>query len=224
MKLLSLFALLSLGFGLQAQTKKLTDFSELKISGRMEATLYASDSNYLEVLNKGKDVDLEKLELIYKGDELVIKYLGSTLMKKDIKLAIYTKGLQQISANQGATITSDDSLIHKGEKLNLEVFAGGTIDVSVSTKWIEANINQGGSISLKGNTDYLDLSIATGGYIAASFLAAKKIKAEIKFGGEIICHPTEYLDAKIVSGGVINYKGNPEVKKKIKLGGKVIQL
>ncbi|SFT46634.1 Putative auto-transporter adhesin, head GIN domain [Lishizhenia tianjinensis] len=224
MKLFFLFALLSIGFGIQAQTKKLTDFSKLKISGRMEATLYASDSNYIEIINKGNDFDIDKLELVYKGDELIIKYLGSTLVDLNIEMAIYSKGLKQISAHQGAIVTGSKSLNLNGDKLTLEVFAGGTIEVNSNANWIEANVKQGGSISLKGKTDHLDLSIATGGYIAASFLEAKKVKAEIKFGGEIICHAINYLDAKIVSGGEINYKGNPEVNKTIKLGGKVVQL
>lgn len=224
MKLLSLFVCLLLALGIQAQTKKLADFSKLKVNGRMHITLNYSDSNFIEEINKDENFDLDKLELVYKGEELIVKYLGSTLIKPNVDLVIFTKNIKQISAHQGAEIIARNKKALSNEKVNLEVFAGGTIELKSSSQWIEANIKQGGTISLTGDTKHLDLSITTGGYIAASFLKAQKVKAEIKFGGEIICHPIEYLDVQIVSGGEVNYQGNPEVNKKIKLGGKVNQL
>lgn len=224
MKIASLILVLVSSFATLAQTKNLSDFSQLKVSGRMEVEVHQSDSNYIAILDKDDRFDLDKLELEYKGDQLAIKYLGSTVVDFDIELAVYVKTLKGISAHQGAEIEVSEKFVVAGEKLTLEAFAGGTIEVKSTAKWIEANIKQGGSISLTGSTDHLDLTITTGGYIAASFLKAKKVKAEIKFGGEIICNATEFLDAKIVSGGEINYKGNPEVNKTIKLGGKVSQI
>lgn len=217
--LLFTFTLLSIfSFG---QSKKLKSFSEIKVSGILQVSIFYSDSNYFELNMPNSEFDISDIGIKYDGDELQIKHLSSLLKKEEVKLKVYCNKLTKIEAIHGAEISVKQREITESKKLNLTVFTGGKLNIDTNSDWIEASIKQGGSIKITGKTNHLKAEVITGGLIATSFLEAQNVDADIKMGGEIICYALDFLDAKIVSGGEINYKGNPKLKETIKMGGKI---
>src|SRR5690554_7896355 len=91
---------------------------------------------------------------------------------------------------------------------------------NINAPTVKAEITKGGSIRITGKTELFEPTVKTGGTIAAVRLKSKEVIANITFGGEIICGPTKILNAKVTSGGTINYTGNPDIRSEERRVGK----
>ena len=214
--------LATFAFSQETTTKKLAEFSELSVQGRLTVKLEKSDVYEMEILIiNAAEVDIDNLKMEYSGNKLDIKYSGGSLKDIEMELTIKCPSLSRLEARQGVEIRAENSFPFKGAKIFLHTFAGGKMEVNVNHDWVEAKVNQGGSIRVQGSTKHFEASVVTGGTIGASFLNADKVDAEVKFGGDIICNAIEILTAKVTSGGEITYKGDPEVTQKVTLGGSI---
>lgn len=205
----------------QTAEQRLADFDELIIQGRFTVDIKYSDEMKAVAVVHSEEVDLDNLTYTYTNKSLKIKYSGSLLDDVDLNITIYANSLLYLEAKQGAEIRVKDDFDFKNNPVSLKSDAGGKILVEVSVPAITAEITKGGSIRLSGRTELLDATVRTGGTIGAVNLEANNVNAKVSFGGEIICSVSKTLDAQITSGGTINYKGEPTVKEKVRLGGTI---
>lgn len=220
--ILSALLIASLSFGQKSVTKKLAEFSELSVQGRLTVKLEKSDEYSINILIvDNAEVNIDNLKMVYKGDKLDVKYTGGSLKDIEMELVIKCPFLSTLEARQGVEIRAGKNFSFTGPKVFLHSFAGGKMEVHVNHDWVETKVNQGGSVRVQGTTKHLEAYVVTGGTIGASFMKAEKVDAEVKFGGDIICNATEILNAKVTSGGSITYKGEPKVKEKVTLGGSI---
>lgn len=212
----------SLAFFAQKTTEqKLADFDELIVQGRFTVDIKYSDEMKAVAAVHSEEVDLDNLTYTYTKKTLKIKYSGSLLDDVDLNITIYANSILYLEAKQGAEIRVNDDFDFKNNPISLKSDAGGKILVEVSVPAVTAEITKGGSIRLSGRTELLDATVKTGGTIGAVNLEASNVNAKVSFGGEIICNASKSLDAQITSGGTINYKGEPTVKEKVRLGGTI---
>lgn len=228
LKILSALFVLAFTLSVKAQESKyfdLTSFDKLIIQGRYTAEINYGDSLKLEAVKHDSDIDFENLSLTYSDGSLTIKYRGSLLEDKALNLIITLPKINYLEAKQGCEIRIDENFNFKQKPIHLFADSGGKISLKgIDAPWIKAEIRKGGSIRITGTTALLDASVRTGGTIGAANLTAKKVTAEVAFGGEIICNPQEKLDASVTSGGTINYKGDPKVSENIRLGGNIVNI
>jgi hypothetical protein len=219
---LLIVALNSLTFLAQeAVEQKLAEFDELVIQGRFTVNIkYSSEMKAVAVVHSD-EVDLDNLTYTYKNKTLKIKYSGSLLDDVDLNITLYVNNLLYLEAKQGAEIRIDKGFDFKNNPISLKSDAGGKILVKLDVPAVTAEITKGGSIKLSGKTEQLNATVRTGGTIGAVNLKASSVAAKISFGGEIICNVDEILDAQVTSGGTINYKGEPKVTEKVRLGGTI---
>jgi hypothetical protein len=210
-------------FALQAtaQDRQLLAFKTLSVQGRMHVDVVPGTEFRMETIAHGEGIDLNKLSLTYKGEELVIKYSGGSLKNLQLDLIIHAPALSGIESRQGAIIKVDPKLSMKGTKVYLRAFAGSEIFADVTSDWAEFKIDQGGNIFATGTVGQLECKVTTGGNIYAAKMQCKRASAEIKFGGYIDINTTDALEANVTSGGTIRYKGTGQVIEKISLGGKI---
>lgn len=208
-------------FSQQTAEQKLAEFDELIVQGRFTVDIKYSDEMKAVAVAHSKEVDLDNLSYSYTNKELKIKYSGSLLDDVDLNITIYTNSFLYLEAKQGSEIRVDKTFDFKNNPISLKSDAGGKISIELSVPAVTAEITKGGSIRLTGRTELLDATVKTGGTIGASHLEATNVNAKVSFGGEIICHAEKVLDAQVTSGGTISYKGKPNVKEKIRLGGTI---
>lgn len=220
MKNLIILSTVLLSFIAFGSTKQIGAFSELVVNSRISIELIQSDNFSLEI-TENEEVDLNKLSLNYKGEVLSINYSGNLIKGLPVKLKLYCSNLRSIKANSGSEISMSNDFIVTGNRVKYTAFAGGKLNVHSNCKYTTVEVKQGGSVTVEGNTENLIAKVTTGGLIATSFLNAQDVMAEVNLGGEIICYALKSLDAKVTSGGTISYAGNPEVTKKIVLGGTI---
>lgn len=211
--------------GQESKSFDLTKFDKLIIQGRYEAEINYGDSLKLEAVAHDGEIDFENLSLTYSDESLTIKYKGSLLEDIALNLIITLPELSYLEARAGCEIRVNKNFDFKRKPIHLYADSGGKISLKgIDAPWVKAEITKGGSIIVTGTTALFDASVRTGGTIGGANLIAKKVTAEVAFGGEIICNPKEKLDASVTSGGTISYKGNPKVSQRIRLGGNIINL
>lgn len=208
----------------ETQTVKLGDFEEIVVYGRFTIDIKYGENPIANVIIGHDEVNFDKIQFSYTGKKLSIKYPNSVINDKDLNIVIYCPKLTKVEARSGSQIRVDKNFPLKENKVTLHGFAGGKIQATVNTPWLLVVVNQGGSVSVTGEATLMDASIKTGGTIGAVNLNAKKVDAQINLGGEIICFAEEILNASVTGGGTISYKGNPQLKETIKLGGTIEKL
>lgn len=224
------FALFSffLTFSLISQektTQPLTEFDKLIVIGNFPIEIEFSDRSEAHIETFSADVNLENLTFSYSGSTLTIRYSGSFVKDIDLDLVLYYPNLiSSIEARRGAEIRINNAGTSEKD-LEFKVDSGGKLLIKkITADSIKARITKGGSIQIDGETKYFEPSVSAGGTIAAANLKATEVTANVVLGGEIICAPSDKLNADVRSGGTISYKGNPVVNQTIKLGGTIEQL
>jgi hypothetical protein len=214
--------LLPLSFGAKAGTfeLELEDFTSIRAAGNYKVILKKGDVNKAEIVNDDEDVDDDNILLEVVRDELRVRLKADTYKERDIEIVITYKTLNLITAKKGCRVTFDQTI--EKNRMEFEAESGGKIKAEVKTKKVIASISAGGSIHLNGTTDEAEYNVSAGGTIGAVSLAADKVIATVKAGGEIICSVENDLSIKITSGGNVSYFGEPGAyEQNITLGGKI---
>lgn len=212
-------------FGQESKTYDLGNFESVAFYGRYTVEIHQSDSKSLELTLHNSELDFSDLSMKYNDETLKVKFSGSLMEDKDLLMILYVPKIEHVEARQGCELRFDQSFSFDHNPIELTVDSGGKIKASnVESPWVKTSITKGGSIRVTGTTELLDASVRTGGTIGTAQLEAEKVNATVAMGGEIICFPQKELDAKVTTGGTINYKGDPSVKQKTRLGGTIEQL
>ncbi len=211
--------------GQQSKTYDLGNFERIAFYGRYTVEVHQSDSKELELTLHNSELDFSDLSMKYNDEELKVKFSGSLMDDQDLLMILRVPNIEHVEARQGCELRFDQSFSFDHHPIELIVDSGGKIKASnINSPFVKTKITKGGSIRVTGKTELLDASIRTGGTIGAAQLKATKVNASVTMGGEIICFPQQELAAKVTTGGTINYKGDPTVDKKTRLGGTIEKL
>lgn len=226
MKYIFLFIFCSLSiigslFSQETKIVKLGDFKDITFTGKFVVQMSYQENPQAEIVLGDVEVELDKIQFNYSGDELNVKYLGSIIGDKEIDILIRVPSIEKITVKSGSEVRVLESLKLNNENLELEVSTGGKIRAHVQTESLSTKITSGGSIHVTGNTNLFEAKIRTGGTIEAKKLTANEIIAQVNLGGEINCFANEKLDAKVSGGGTINYAGDAKVEESVKMGGAI---
>jgi hypothetical protein len=219
-KLALLFVLVgSIAFAQEPITKKLGDFSTLKVFNGLTVKLQKAESPSIVISgNKSEDVSVKNSNGILK---IKLKFPDS-FTAEDVSITInYTKPIQVLDGNEGATILSETTI--NQQQLEVKVQEGAIIKVPVEVKYLTVKTVTGGKIKLKGVTQNQTIEATTGGIYKAYNLESKQTTAVAASGAVVEVKTTEVLDAKVRFGGNIYYKGAPEVLKTKKIIGGTIK-
>ena len=222
MKKLVFICLFLISFLAVAQTtltKKLGDFSTVKVYNGIDLELVKSDENKIIVTGEKTD----KVSIKYKNNTLKIALtFPETTADGKVKITLYyTSLLETIDANEGATITGK-----KIEQSQIEIKAqeGAFINMVVDVKHLMVKSVSGAVIKLSGTTKNQTVEANLGGIYHGYNLAVSDLNfVRAGSGSKVEVQAGETLDAKVSFGGSIFYKGTPEVFKDKKVIGGVIE-
>jgi len=216
-KILAIAAVLVAQFNYAQVTKNLGDFDELKVFDRISVEIGPSDDNRIEIAgNRSRDV-----EVVNNNGQLKIRMkLDKLLSGEEINAVLYTRGLNDIDATEGAYVSSNAVL--EQDELDLDAKEGAEIKLKVAVRELDARAVTGGKITLSGTATDQDISIGTGGIVEAAKLVTTRTEVSIKAGGEAEVNATDRVEADIKAGGNIRIYGNPRiVNEKTTLGGTI---
>lgn len=214
-----LFLTCSVLFGQEAITKKLGDFSTLKIYSGL--TVEIQKANTSEVVITGKKAD----QVSIKNKNGVLKIsLGfpDGFKYEDVKVMLYySDDIAILDANEGSYIISGERISQ--QHLELKTQEGANIDLVLDVKYLTIKSVSGGIIETLGTTQNQTIEANTGGIYKGFELKSVQTTASSSSGAVVDVNVSEMLDAKVNFGGSIYYIGNPEELKTKKMIGGVIK-
>ncbi len=197
-------------------SRKVGEFSSLKVYDKITVTLIASNENKVE-----SDSDNTSVETVNKNGELKIRMAPAKILQgNQVSVKVYYQNINDIQASQGSMISSNEAL--KTRMLTLTSNEGSKINLTVDTGKLNVKTNSGGEINVKGSADNQDIVVNSGGKFYGRNLESQSATITANAGGIAEIFATESVDAKTRAGGIIDVYGDPNDRKfKNVIGGKI---
>lgn len=221
MKKLSLLLVLtcSMVFAQEQITKNVGDFNTLKVFNGLKVEIQKSNSSKIEITgSQSEDVTVKNSN----GKLKIRVKFPDKFTANDVRIILfYNTSIAVLDANEGAMIVSDEKIIQ--QQLEVKVQEGAKIKAQVDIKYLVVKAVSGGNIKLSGSTQNQTIEANTGAVYEAYDLESKQTVVVAASGANVKVNTTEVLDAKVLFGGTIYYRGNPEVLKTKKIIGGTIK-
>lgn len=214
--LFSIFVLTIFSFSFAQKSQDLGEFNFLEVFDKIPVTLIQSDKNHIEITGSRAS----EVELVSKDRQLKIRMSTKNLLKgDDVKITLYYQGLNEIHANEGSVVSSENPISASTILLNAK--EGAEIRLPIETNSLEIKTNTGGKIYVNGTADYQYVVSNSGGIYDGEKLETSKTEVTVNAGGEAKVFATESVDAKTRAGGNIHIFGGAQVTQQTIAGGKI---
>jgi len=200
--------------------KTIGEFNEIKVYDLIEVKMVKSDEN--KVVISGKNT--EDVVIVNKNGKLKIRMiLEKSFDGKETSVTLYFSGVDIIDANEGALISSEDTI--KQYEIDLKAQEGGKVNMNLDVKIANIRAISGGIIETNGNGDSQKVTLNTGGVYEGENMQTKKTTVNIKAAGEARVRASDYVDIKIRAGGDVFVYGDPKtIKENRVFGGRVTRM
>ncbi|MBZ4043583.1 head GIN domain-containing protein [Flavobacterium hibisci] len=198
-------------------TKTLGDFDTVKVYDKLHVKLVQSSENKLVI----KGAREAELEAVNKNGILKIRMPFPKLLSgEDLEVTLYYKHIELIDVNEGAIVTSSETI--KATSFKVSAQEGGKINVDLEVEKLKVSSVSGGEITLAGKASNQVASLGAGGYLLASKLETSQTTVSVSAGGKADVNASTLVDAKVSAGGSIYIYGKPkQINQKTVFGGKI---
>jgi len=198
-------------------TKELGEFDTVKVYDKLSVKLVQSSENKVVI----KGAREAEVEAVNKNGILKLRMPFPKLLSgNDLDITLYYKRIELIDVNEGAEVTSKETL--KATSFKVSAQEGGKINVDLNVDKLKVSSVSGGEITATGKADHLDASLGAGGYFLGSKLATSQTKVSVSAGGKADVNASTLVDAKVSAGGSIYIYGKPkQINQKTVFGGKI---
>lgn len=223
MKYYILFLTAFLSFYSHAQEvieKSIGDFTELKVYDLIQVELIKSDKNAVAISGNNSS----KVETLNKNGTLKVRMsIDNSFNGEKTKVIVYYKALEVIDVNEGASVTSGDTI--EQFEIDLRAQEGGTIEIPVKVSYAVIKSITGGEITTSGQAKTEQITIYTGGIYNGEDLESETANVSIHAAGEAHVRASKLMDIVIRAGGDVYVYGNPETVNENKvLGGRILRV
>ena len=198
-------------------TKELGDFDSVKVFDKLHVKLVQSSDNKIVI----KGARESEVEVVNKAGLLKLRMPFPKLLSgDDLDIIVYYKHIELIDVNEGAVVTSKETI--KATSFKVSAQEGGKINADVDVDKLNVSSVSGGEITLTGKASNQDAKLGAGGYLLASKLDTAQTKVSVSAGGKADVNASTLVDAKVSAGGSIYIYGKPkQINQKTVLGGKI---
>ena len=177
----------------------------------MELTTVVVDNGVLMV-NVERKADNPNKSVWQKIDDIKLR--------PTMKLYVSVKNINELQVNGGGKIISENSLA--SDYLTLSVSGSGSMDLDIKGNTLKTDISGSGTIGLKGYASSNTITSSGSGVLNSFGCEVETAKIKISGNGTAELNVSASLDALILGGGSIKFKGNTkDVKKKVYGAGSI---
>lgn len=198
-------------------TKTLGDFNALKVYDKLTVKLISSTENKVVI----KGTREKEVEVVNNNGELKLRMPFPKLLSGDaISIQLYYKNIDDITANEGSSISSD--AVFKQTIFDLNAKEGAQIKLKVDAQKVNVKAVTGGIIELSGAAINQDVVIMSGGVLKSKNLLTSQTTVNLSAGGNAEINASTLVDAKVKAGGIVSIYGKPkQINQQTILGGKI---
>jgi len=201
------------------ETRSVSGFDRLSLSGQGELILTQGDQGSLEI--EAEDNIIAVIESQVKGNTLEVGVRDNTTIRPTEPVRYYLAmpeiAALQVSGSGGITaetITTD--------RLRIEVSGSGEITIdSLSAASVSVDISGSGGVDVTGQVPSQVIVVSGSGKYLAEDLQSETVDAEVNGSGQVVVWASQTLTADVSGSGTISYYGSPAVNQNISGSGRV---
>lgn len=219
---------------LNGEARNVSEFSGINVSTGVNVVFKQESPTNVKVI-----ADADKLQyVITKVENGILKvYIDNKGVKnlrfKNLSVNVSSPRMDNIKASSGAIFSVVNSV--KENNLSIDASSGAnvkgdfkisnTLDISASSGsiiragitagTILAKVSSGSNTALEGKADSGTIDISSGAVCKADGLKIDHLEAEATSGGNLSVNVSVALKVKASSGGLVRYKGRPEIESNI---------
>ncbi|MDR6405717.1 MULTISPECIES: DUF4252 domain-containing protein [Chryseobacterium] len=215
---------------LSGESRSVGEFSGIHVSTGVNVVFKQESPTNIKVI-----ADADKLQYIMtKVENGVLKvYVDNKGQKnlkfKNISVNVSSPRMDNIKTSSGSTFTTINSVrennltidassgsvvkgkFHIANETNVEATSGSDIKIDLNSKNLIFKGSSGSDSSIEGQAGMAKFDISSGAICKGENFRANQVEAESTSGASISVNVVDKLKAKASSGGLIKYKGNPEI-------------
>jgi hypothetical protein len=215
---------------LSGESRSVGEFSGIHVSTGVNVVFKQESPANIKVI-----ADADKLQYIMtKVENGVLKvYVDNKGQKnlkfKNISVNVSSPRMDNIKTSSGSTFTTINSVrensltidassgsvvkgkFHIANETNVEATSGSDIKIDLNSKNLVFKGSSGSDSSIEGQAGMAKFDISSGAICKGENFRANQVEAESTSGASISVNVVDKLKAKASSGGLIKYKGNPEI-------------
>jgi len=215
---------------LNGEARNVGEFSGIQVSTGVNVVFKQESPTNIKVI-----ADADKLQyIVTKVENGVLKvYVDNKGQKnlkfKNISVNVSSPRMDNIKTSSGSTFTTVNAVkennmvidassgsIVKGKFMisnntTVEATSGSDIKININSKNFTFKGSSGSNTTFEGQTGIASFDMSSGALCNAENLKANMADAESSSGSSLSVNVTDKLKAKASSGGIIKYKGNPEI-------------
>ncbi|MPS66494.1 MAG: hypothetical protein DI622_06125 [Chryseobacterium sp.] len=215
---------------LNGEARNVGEFSGIQVSTGVNVVFKQEIPTNIKVI-----ADADKLQyIVTKVENGVLKvYVDNKGQKnlkfKNISVNVSSPRMDNIKTSSGSTFTTVNAVkennmvidassgsIVKGKFMisnntTVEATSGSDIKININSKNFTFKGSSGSNTTFEGQTGIASFDMSSGALCNAENLKVNMADAESSSGSNLSVNVTDKLKAKASSGGIIKYKGNPEI-------------
>ncbi|ROH96818.1 DUF4252 domain-containing protein [Chryseobacterium daecheongense] len=219
---------------LNGESRNVGEFSGIQVSTGVNVVFKQESPSNVKVI-----ADADKLQyVITKVENGILKvYVDNKGVKnlkfKNLSVNVSSPKMNEIKASSGSTFTTINSVnensmvldASSGAAINgkfnisnstqVDATSGAVIKANLTSKDVTVRCSSGSNTNFEGQAGTAIFDVSSGALCKADNLRVNKVEAESTSGGNLSVHVVDRLKVKASSGGLVKYKGNPEIDSNI---------
>lgn len=192
----------------EEKTIDIEDFERIVAKNSVIVNYVESDESKLHI---EADTALFKYLVAEVKDEKLIINLDTPLPESNKALVtVFGKAPNSIKIELGAKFRTTDTI--NTDKLHLDMQRGAKLKINTNVDYLSCQQWEGSKGVIKGSADSLIIKSKHGSTLNAEQLAANHADISSSAGSQVFVFVTGSLSVKASEGGIVKYKGNPELK------------
>jgi len=205
---------------LQTQTRKVSDFTGIDVSGGFTVEITQGNTESLKLEAEENLLDNIKTEV--RNGVLHIYNDKSLSTNKGMKAYITLKELNKIDISGGVKVIGNSTF--KTNAMDLDMSGGSKVALAVDTKKLTADMSGASKVELKGRADELLMDMSGASKVEAADLEAKRVKVSASGASKVSVFAKEALDINASGASAIYYKGSPRITSETSAAARISKL
>ncbi|MBB6609552.1 DUF2807 domain-containing protein [Pontibacter sp. Tf4] len=205
---------------LQTQTRKVSDFNGIKVSGGFAVEIEQGNTESLKI--EAEENLMDNIKTQVKNGVLHIYTEGSINSRKGMKAYITVKDLNKIDISGGVKVTGLSKL--KAGDFQLDMSGGSNVKLDIEAKKIFSNMSGASKVVLTGRADELKLDMSGASSVNTQDLIAKRVKVSTSGASSVKVHATDNLVVNASGASHVAYAGSPKIEAETTAASRISKL
>ncbi|NDK54836.1 head GIN domain-containing protein [Pontibacter fetidus] len=205
---------------LQTQTRKVSDFSGIKVSGGFTIEIKQGKQEELKI--EAEENLMNNIRSEVKNGMLYLYTEGSINTRKGIKAYVTVDQLNALKISGGVKVVGLSTF--KAETFEMDLSGGTNVSLALDVKKLDADMSGASKVTLTGRADEVELDMAGASNIDTHELKAKAVKVSASGASKVKVFASETLTIDANGPSTIAYAGSPKIQAETSTLSKISKL